>query len=182
MKQSNHVFKKSAKKLIGLFISLVLIFILGVTTSIAQQKIKIAGKMTLAQTKLVTINVGDIEGHMIYLKEYEGINVSTGRKKFMDSALVVGMGFGDVVMGNGTLQGYQKISLNGDVVFWKYQGKVSTTLSPEGKHVTTFEGSYTFTKGKGKYENIQGSVTIKGKPISRTIFIFEWEGEYFIKK
>jgi len=100
----------------------------------------------------------------------------------MDGALDVGMGFYDLVNGNGTSQGYGNFSLNGDVIFWKYQGKVATILSPEGKPVTTFEGSWTYTKGTGKYENSQGSGTFKGKLISRTIFVIDWEGEYFIKK
>ena len=147
-----------------------------------KQKIEIAGKHTFAYTTQNTINVGDTEGHIIVLSEYEGFNVSTGKNKFMDGAQDVGMGFYDLVKGNGTSQGYGNFSLNGDVIFWKYQGKVATTLSPEGKPVTTFEGSWTYTKGTGKYENIQGSGTFKGKLISRTIFIIEWEGEYFINK
>jgi len=182
MKQSNHVFKKSAKKFIGLFISLVLIFTLGVTTSIAQQKTKIAGKHTFAYTKQNTINVGDIEGHIIMLNEFEGFNVSTGEEKFMDGAQDVGMGFFDLVMGNGSYQGYGNMSLNEDVIFWKTQGNVTTTLSPEGKPVTTTEGSWNYTKGTGKYENIQGSGTFNVKSMSTTIFIVKWEGEYFIKK
>lgn len=182
MKQSNHVFNKSAKKLIGLFISLVLIFTLGVTTSIAQQKIKVSGKHTFAYTKQDSINVGDTEGHLITLSEYEGFNVSTGKDKFMDGALDVAMGFSDLVMGNGTDQGYGKFSLNGDVIFWKHQGNIATTISPEGKPVSTAEGSWTWIKGTGKYENIQGSGTYKGKFMSRSIFIVDWEGEYFIKK
>lgn len=182
MKQSNHVFKKSTKKLIGLFISLVLIFTLGVTTSIAQQKIKVAGKHTFAYTNQDSINVGDIEGHILMLNEFEGFNVSTGKDKFMDGALDVAMGFSDLVMGNGTDQGYGNMSLNGDVIFWKHQGNIATTISPEGKPVTTFEGTTSFIKGTGKYKNIQGIGTYKGKTMSTTIFIIEWEGEYFIKK
>ena len=174
--------KLTFKKLIGLFISLVLIFTLGVTTSIAQQKIKVAGKHTLAYIKQNMINVGDTEDHIISLSEFEGSNVSTGEKKLMDGALDVGMTFADIVKGNGPHQGYGKMSLNGDVIFWKHQGKAVTILSPEGKPVTTIEGSYTWTKGVGKYENIQGSGTYKGKYISKTIVIVEWEGEYFIKK
>ena len=174
--------KLTFKKLIGLFISLVLIFTLGVTTSIAQQKTKIAGKHTLAYTKQDTVNVGDTEGHIIALYEFEGFNVSTGEEKFMDGAHDVAMGFNDFVMGNGTDQGYGNFSLNGDVIFWKHQGNITTTISPEGKPVTTAEGSWTYPKGTGKYENIQGSGTYKGKLMSRTIYIVEWEGEYFIKK
>ena len=147
-----------------------------------QQKTKVTGIHTCAVTKMDTINVGDTEGHIIGIGEYEGFNVSTGKNKFMDGAQDVGMTFQDLVMGNGTHQGYGNFSLNGDVIFWKSQGKTETTLSPEGKPVTTFEGSWTYTKGTGKYENIQGSGTYKGKYMSRTIWIIEWEGEYFIKK
>ena len=170
------------KRSIGLLFSLVIILALGVTTSIAQQKIKVAGEHTFAYTKQNVINVGDIEGHIIMLNEFEGVNVSTGKNKFMDGAQDVAMGFSDLVKGNGTDQGYGNFSLNGDVIFWKHQGKATTTLSPEGKPVTTFEGSWTYTKGTGKYENIQGSGTYKGRLISSKIFIIEWEGEYFIKK
>ncbi|MBW7997998.1 MAG: hypothetical protein FVQ81_15815 [Candidatus Glassbacteria bacterium] len=165
-----------------LFINLVLIFALGVATLPAQQKIKVSGKHTLAYTKQDTINVGDTEGHILSLSEFEGTTVSTGKNKFMDGARDVGMGFSDLVMGNGSGQGYLKSSLNGVVVFSKHQLKTATTLSPEGKPVTTFEGSFTWTKGTGKYENIQGGGTFKGKFISRIIFIVEWEGEYFIEK
>ena len=147
-----------------------------------QQKTKVAGKHTFAYTTQKMIDVGDAEGHMISLSEYDGFNVSTGKNKFMDGAQDVGMGFSDLVKGNGPQQGYGNFSLNGDVIFWKHNGKIATTLSPEGKPVTTFEGSWTYTKGTGKYENIQGSGTYKGKLISRTIFIIEWEGEYFINK
>jgi len=63
-----------------------------------------------------------------------------------------------------------------------YFRKFETTLSPEGKPVTTFEASWTFIKGTGKYENIQGSGSLKGKYISRTIAIVDWEGEYFIEE
>lgn len=146
------------------------------------QKTKIAGKHTFAFTTQKTINVGDTEDHIISLSAYEGFNVSTGKNKFMDGAQNVGMGFSDLFKGNGPDQGYGNFSLNGDVIFWKYQGKFTTILSPEGKPVTTFEGAWTYTKGTGKYENIQGSGTFKGKFSSRTIFIADWEGEYFIEK
>ena len=147
-----------------------------------QQKTKIAGKHTLAYTTQKMIDVGDTEGHIIVMSEFEGINVSTGKNKFMDGAQDVCMGFDDLAKGNGPHQGYGKMSLNGDAVFWKHQGKTATTISSKGKPTTTFEGSFTYTKGTGIYENIQGSGTYKGKLISRTIFIIEWEGEYFINK
>ena len=64
----------------------------------------------------------------------------------------------------------------------KAEGKTTTILSPEGKPITTFEGIISFIKGTGKYKNIQGSGTYKGKLVSSVIIVNEWEGEYFIKK
>jgi len=182
MNQSNYVLKVPTKRIIRLFISLVLIFTLGMTTSIAQQKIKVSGKHTLATINQTTINVGDTEHHIISLSEFEGTNVSTGDKKFMDGAMDVGMSFTDIIKGTGPHQGYGKMSLNGDAISWKHKGKSITTLSPEGKPITTLEGSFTWTTGSGKYENIQGSGTYKGKYISTAIFVIEWKCEYFIKK
>ena len=170
------------KRSMVLFISLVLIFALGVTTSIAQQKFKIAGKMTAAYTVREVVEVGDTEGHSLYLLKNEGFNESTGEHKFMDGAETVWFGIADYIKGNGPHTVYTKLSLNDNVVYAKAEGKTTTTLSPEGKPVTTFEGSFTFTKGTGKYKNIQGSCTYKGKLVSSVIIVNEWEGEYFIKE
>jgi len=171
-----------SKRWMGPLISLVFIFSLCVAFSMSEEKIKVAGKMTLEFTEQHSIDVADSEGHSFSIVKMEGINVSTGKKKFMDGAKVVAVSFGDYVEGNGPSLGYGKMTLNGDVVFWKDEGKSITTLSPEGKPITTFGGTYTVIKGAGQYENIQGSGTYKGKLISGTKIIYEWQGEYFIKK
>ncbi len=165
---------------LGLFISLAFIFALSVTTSVAQPKTKIAGKITAADTKNETINVGDTEDHIISLGEGEGTNVSTGKHKFMDGAEWSSMGQFDLVKGNGTGHGYGKHAQNADSAFLKWEGQTITTLSPNGKPMITFEGTWSWTKGTGQFENIQGSGTYKGKYISRTIWTAEWEGDYFI--
>ena len=166
----------------GLLISLVFMFSIFVTFSTAQEKIKVAGKMTLEYTEQHSIDVADSEGHILSIGKMEGINVSTGKNKFMDGAKAAAVSGGDYVEGNGPNLGYGNMTLNGDVVFWKNEGKSITTLSPDGTPITTFEGTYTVIKGAGQYENIQGSGTFKGKLISATKVIYEWEGEYFIKK
>ena len=165
-----------------LSISLVLIFALGVTTSVAQQKIKVAGKMTLAYTKQETIDVDDAEGHFISLAESEGKNVSTGKQEFMDGAQVVNLSFGDLVKGNGPHQGYVKFAKKDDTVIAKWEGKVTTTLSAEGTPITTFEGTFSWIKGTGQFVNIQGNGTYKGGFISKTLYTSDWEGEYSVKK
>lgn len=171
-----------SKRLTVPYISLVLIFGLCVSSLMAQQKFKIAGKITAAYTVREVVEVGDTEGHALYLLKHEGFNESTGEHKFMDGAETVWFGIADYIKGNGSHTVYTKLSLNDNVVYAKAEGKTTTILSPEGKPVTTFEGSFTFTKGTGKYKNIQGSGTYKGKLVSSVIIVNEWEVEYFIKK
>jgi len=171
-----------SKRFMGLFISLVLIFAFCVTPSLAQKKIKVAGEVITAYTIQHKIDVEDTKGHSLYVLKSEGINKSTGENKFMCGAETVYVAFGDYVMGNGPHVTYSKMSLNGDVVFSEAKGMTKTTLSSKGKPVTTVEGTMKMTKGTGQYEGIQGEGTYKGKLISSTILVYEWEGEYFIKK
>ena len=164
-----------SKRLMLLLISFASIFAL-VTTSLAQEKIKISGKRYGVSTKREVIKLDDTKGHILVLSESKGIDVATGAQ-FVSSA------FGDYVKGNGPHWGYSKaVTPDGDVNFSKFEGKVTTTLSPAGKPITTFEGTFSLTKGTGKYENAQGGGTFKGKIIGPGISMYDWEGEYFIKK
>ncbi len=170
------------KKLIALHLILALIFVIGVTFSTAQQKIKVAGKMSLTQSGVNTIEIGDVEGHAISLGKAEGTNTNIGENKFMDGAQLVNMYFSDTIMGNGHHHGYVKFIQAADTVFAKWEGKVTTTLSEDKTPITSYEGTFTFTKGTGQFKDIQGKGTYKGKFISEAEFVSEWEGEYFIKE
>ena len=174
----------TSKRAMAVFISLVLIFGLGVTISMAQQKIKTAGKATYRTTDQQMFDVGDTENHFILISSFEGTNVSTGKHKFLDGAQVVGTSYAEVVDGNGYAQGSVNMSLNGDAVFSEYEGQVITTLSPEGNPIATIRGTFRWIKGTGQFENIHGEGTYKGESISSTEGITEWEaeweGEYFI--
>ena len=79
----------------------------------------------------------------------------------------------DLIKGNGTLSGYGKYVevKDGDAIFVKFDGSVSTIKSPEGKLKITFKGPYSYTKGTGKYENIQGGGTFSGGYIGEGILI-----------
>ncbi len=178
--KSMKIFK--SKSWIVVTFSLALIIFFCVTYSTAQEKIKISGKVTTAYTIRHEIKCDDTEGHSIFIVKSEGVNVSTGKEKFMDGAEYAYEAFGDYVKGNGPHLTYSKMTLNGDTIFVKSEGETKTTISPEGKPITTVEGTSTIIKGTGKYENIQGSNTYKGKLISSIIMVIEWEGEYFIKK
>ncbi len=174
--------KTSFRHLTALFIGLALLLAIAPTLSNAQEMTKVAGKINATYTHQDTIVVGDAEGHNLTLATSEGLNVSTGAHEFMEGARVVVYSFGDLVGGNGPVQGYIKFTKNGDSAFGKWQGKGTTTLSAEGAPATTFEGTTTWIKGTGKFENIQGTGTYKGEFTSKTEHTVEWAGEYTIKE
>lgn len=161
--------------------SVVLICVFCVIPSTAQEKIKIAGKITNTVSESHIINIADMEDHTFNISKSEGTNVSTGEKSFMDSSSVVTYNSSDLIKGNGMHHGYIMLSKEDDTVIAKWKGKVTTTLSSDNKPIITFEGTFTYTKGTGPYEKIQGKGTYKGKYISEKEYISEWEGEYFIE-
>ena len=82
-----------------------------------------------------------------------------------------------------THHGYYKATdKDGHVYFTKWQGKVTTTMSPEGRPNVKFGGTWSFTRGTGKWENAQGGGTYKGWFIGQGIYTAITEGEYSIKK
>jgi hypothetical protein len=165
-----------SKRLMLLLITLAAIFAFSITTSLAQEKVKTKRKDYGVMVKYETIKVDDIEGHA--LNSYESRGVGSAEEGTFSSK-----GQSDLTKGNGTHQGYYKnTDKDGNVFFSKWQGKVSTTQSPEGKPIMKWEGTFSYVKGTGKWENIQGGGTYKGGFIARGIYVNYVEGEYFIKK
>ncbi len=174
--------KTLLNRLTALFVGLALILAFTPTMTTAQEMMKIAGEIKAAYTKQDTIAVGDTQGHVLTLGISEGPNVSIAEQEFMEGARTVNHSFSDLVGGNGPHQGYVEFAKNGDTAFAKWQGKVTTVISAEGAPVITVEGTTTWIKGTGKFENIQGTGTYNGAFISKTEYEVEWEGEYSIKE
>jgi hypothetical protein len=145
-------------------------------------KYSIAGKETMAYNKVDRVNVGDNEGHMVSLLVGEGINVSTGNDAFGDGAQVSVIVTSDMVNFKGPFQAYSIMTKKGDSVFSKAEGKIAPTVTAEGNTVLIMEGTMTFYKGTGQYENIQGNGTFKGRFFSSILYTLDWEGEYWIGK
>ncbi len=150
------------------------------TPLLAQDMMKVAGKMEATYVKHEPIEVGDTEEHMMVLATSEGMNTSTGEHMFMDGAQLVNSSFADVVKGNGPHEGYIKLAKGEDAVYAKWQGTVTTMMSDEGTPMMSFEGTFTYIGGMGKYMGIKGSGTYKGHFTSETDYMTEWEGEYAI--
>ena len=164
-----------SKKLMLFLISLAAVFAFAVTASLAQEKIKISGKR-VGTSKSDPIKVDDIEGHILSTGVSKGVDV-------VNNSIFIFWSTADLVKGNGTHQGYSKgVEKDGDVYFATFKGRVSTTMSPQGRPLVTFEGTWSLYKGTGKWENAQGGGTYKGRYIGPGIFTYDWQGEYFIKK
>jgi len=59
----------------------------------------------------------------------------------------------------------------------RYQGKVATTLGPDQKPATSFEGTWTKLSGTGRYQGVSGGGRYKGRMVSPTVYTVEWSGE-----
>jgi hypothetical protein len=170
------------KNVLALSVMVVLIFSVGVTTSMAQEKTKITGKETFARVKMEVIDVGDVKGHSVGVIQEEGVYVSTGKPDLLDGAQRVSVSTFDLVNGNGPIHGYVKFMKNGDFVIGKFEGVIKTTPSDKGNPVVTWQGTSSFINGTGQFENIRGSATFKGRPVSTIINVNETESEYWFKK
>jgi hypothetical protein len=163
-------------------VGIAMIIVVAVVQSAAQEKYSIGGKITAAITESYEFTVGDAEGHIFLISKSEGMNTSTGQRNFMDGALIVNNNFGDLTKGNGPHEGYIIISKAGAKTIAKWEGDVTTTMSSGNVPMTTMEGTFTYIKGTGLFENIYGGGTYKGKYLSEKTYVVEWEGEYSIQK
>jgi hypothetical protein len=145
-------------------------------------KFKVAGRQTNAYTKLERIDVGDIAGHQLSLTVAEGVNMSTGDNEFLNGAQLVSINISDLINFNGSFQGYTKFTKKDDIGYASVEGKITTTLSPEGNPVATLEGTFTWTKGTGQFKNLGGNGTFKGRYLTMNIYTVDWEGEYWLGK
>lgn len=160
-------------KIALLLISLFAIFFFGVTMSFAEP---IKGKRFGTFESKGTVKVGNVEGHILGVGVSKGVDV-------VNNAVFVAKMSSDLVNGNGPQWGYTvTTNKDGDKSFSKSQGKVTTVMSDKGIPLVSFEGTWEFTGGTGKWAGVQGKGTYKGKFIGPGIFTYDMEGEASVKK
>ena len=106
--------------------------------------------------KVERIEVGDVPGHLIGVADGRGlVSSDTGEVATQLTKLLF-----DYTNGSGPFQAYNLITYeDGSTKISKVQGR--TTAQASG--VSTFEGTYTFIKGTGRFEGIQGTGSFTGK-------------------
>ena len=83
----------------------------------------------------------------------------------------------DEVAGTGTHRGYfRRLHKNGDIDYGSYEGTQKTTVKEDGSWEKTWEGKWKTHGGTGKFKNIKGSGTARGKATAEGAST-EWEGE-----
>jgi len=136
------------------------------------------GKVVLRDVYFATgfpsAKVPDTEGHAIYLIEAKGMSFS----EKWGPCLLVQSGIGDYTKGLGPAEGYtHRTYPDGSTITTKYKGEAKTV----GRGITGGGGgevTWTFIKGTGKFEGIQGGGTSKYWVLGPGQWYSDSEGEY----
>jgi hypothetical protein len=148
------------------------IFLVG--DALAGERGKVANREVSNHTPVHTLKVPDVEGHTIYLMEAKGI-VFTEK---WGACLLYGTYTLDLIKGEGTGQGYTHYTFpDGSTLDFKWEGRIKgggrgTTGSASA------EAPWTYIKGTGKFEGIQGGGTFKSYTVGPGQVYVDIEGAY----
>ncbi len=70
----------------------------------------------------------------------------------------------------------RRLHKNGGTTYGSFEGMRKTTVKEDGSLETTWEGTWKHTGGTGKFKNIKGGGTYRGKATAEGAST-EWEGE-----
>ena len=138
---------------------------------------QVSGVFSMKVGQQHALPVADQAGPVLLLTQSAGTNRSTGNSDYMDGAQVINREISDLTQGNGPHQGYTTEIKGADTSMARYQGKVVTTLGPDRKPTTSFQGTWTKLSGTGRYQGVTGSGSYKGRMVSPTDYTVEWSGE-----
>ena len=166
----------SKSKIVG--IMSLIVFAMGIVLAgdaVAGEKGKGTAREVFYGTTFHTINVPGIEGHTLVLGEAKMIHFS---EKFGPSVGICTQML-DLIKGKGgQCQGYNQYTYpDGSTITHKWKGELKG--GGRGKLGTaSSEGTYTYIKGTGKYQGIQGGGTWKSYTLAPGQWYSDSEGEY----
>ena len=122
------------------------------------------------------VSPGDDPKHELALTIHRDITTTSSDPDWNETEVMV-YGQSDSVAGTGTHRGYtRRLFKNGDTYYTSYEGTHKTTVKEDGSRETTWEGTNKITGGTGKFKDIKGSGTYRGKGTAQGASS-EWEGE-----
>jgi hypothetical protein len=148
----------------------------------AAERIPVSGVFSMKYTQQQALPVSDAAGPVLLLNQSSGTNRNTGRTDYMPGGQVINREIAELTRGNGPHQGYITETQGADTSVARYEGHVITTLGPDQKPATRFEGKWTKVSGTGKYEGVAGSGTYAGRMLSPTEYTVEWTGEIVLNR
>jgi hypothetical protein len=146
-------------------------------TDPTRERAQVSGVFSMKVGQQQALPVAGPADPVLLLTQSSGMNRNTGKVAYMDGAEVINREIADLTQGNGPHQGYTTEIHGPDTSVARYQGKVVTTLGPDQKPVTRFEGSWSKFKGTGRYEGVTGAGSYQGRMTSPTEYTVEWRGE-----
>jgi hypothetical protein len=111
--------------------------------------------------------VGDVPGHEIIIEaNIADMKYGPGSEfQIKDEMAYIQS---DFINGSGPQSGYfYDTHEDGSQTYGTFKGMVKTTTKADGSWESTWEGTYDFRGGSGKYKNIKGSGKYKGKASSQ---------------
>jgi hypothetical protein len=123
---------------------------------------------------------GDVPKHELVALEIRRDTTTSSDPDWNETEQII-YGQSDSVAGTGTHRGYYvRQHKNGDTEYGTYEGTHKTTFKEDGSFLeATWEGTYKVIGGTGKFKNIKGSGTYRGKATAEGASTdFEGEAEY----
>jgi hypothetical protein len=125
---------------------------------------------------VVPLGPGDDPKHELFVLAIHRDTTTSSDPDWNETEQIV-YGQGDEVAGTGTARGYfRRLHKNGETDYGTYEGTVKTTVKEDGSSETTWEGTWKSNGGTGKFKNMKGGGTYRGKATAEGAST-DWEGE-----
>ena len=142
----------------------------------AAEKKKLSGssvhKSILSRT---IVNPEDDPNHIVTSAVW--LDSDTSEDSDFKGAEHFGYGYSDYVAGSGPDMGYTQMTLkNGEKIYGKFEGTTKRITKEGEAGESLLEGKWIWKGGTGKFKNINGTLTYKGKATPEGVS-YAWEGE-----
>jgi hypothetical protein len=150
-KKEEAIMRKSIMKTtilgcIGVFLISALILVPAAQAGEKTEKFK--GRHVTQIVKAHVFKVGDVEGHIIGILQRRGLDFKNGEVAFYRNWITF-----DTTKGKGTAAGYSQVTYeDGSTTV----AKVQATLEPLEGRRSTGKGTFTYVRGSGRFEGIEG--------------------------
>jgi hypothetical protein len=141
----------------------------------AAEKKKVMGTDKLGQPSRTAVYPGDDPNHELVLYTRRDTTTSSDPVWNETEVMIYGQ-LDQVVPGTGTHRGYSRRLFKNGEIYGSFEGMHKITFKEDGSREATWEGTWKVTGGTGKFENIKGGGTYRGKFTAEGAFS-DWEGE-----